>query len=94
MEEAVSSQGAATCPVCGGEATVRQPDAETFLYESTTAAENQRLRDFAQRVANLSDEVTERIAEVGEPPGWWSGTQIDVARLGDFAREALAGDGE
>lgn len=53
---------------------------------------SEALEDFARRVVSVCNGVIERVAEVGEPPPWLSGTQIDAVRMRQFALEALAAD--
>lgn len=45
---------------------------------------------FIERIVRVCDTVIGRIAEAGEPPHWWSGTQLDPVRLRDQAHIALA----
>lgn len=44
---------------------------------------------FLQRIVRVCETTLSRIAEVGEPPAFWSGTQIDPLRMLNQTREVL-----
>lgn len=69
-----------------GDERIRTAEQFVATDPAYVAALEQALSD----IAATCDNVLERIAEVGEPPAYWSGTQLDPERVRARARAVLA----